>query len=145
MQAVPLSSSSPVLRRRVLVVSADHALRKLIASVLRCDGIDAIEAASDADGLAEIHRTRASAPWGRPLDVILLDARRGREAALRTLSEVRCADPAARIAVLVKDASLDAAVDAYAAVPLATPITASSLRATIAMLAPWLVQARVAV
>ncbi len=135
-----VDSPVPVLRRRILVATSDHAMRKLIASVLRCDGIDAIEAIGDDDALAEVARARASDSWGRPLDIVVLDARRDRRSALRTLAEIRGTDASVRVAVLVKNGELYDTLSCYGAVPLLTPLTASALRATVSTLAPWLPQ-----
>lgn len=116
------------MARHVLVATADHAMRKLVASVIREDGTDAIESLSGMHALAELHRARAACG----VDAVVLDARRDRIATLRTLEEIRATDSTVGIVVLVKGAALDATIASCGAVPVAVPLTSRSLRETIA-------------
>src|SRR5688500_5098396 len=103
--------------RHVLVATADHAMRKLVASVIRDDGSDAIESLGGAYALVELHRARAACG----VDAVVLDARRDRIAAVRTLEEMRAIDASIGIVVLVKGSSLDATIESHRAVPVAVP------------------------
>lgn len=115
--------------RRVIVSMRDHALRRIVASVLRGDEIDAIEAFDDPQTLDELKRSTAE----RRVEAVLVDARRDPFAAITTIAKARAADPSlALIALMVRrDDDFVRAATSRGAVVLRLPMTSRDLRATL--------------
>lgn len=114
--------------RRVIVSMRDHALRRIVASVLRRDDIDVIEAFDDPQTLDELRRAT-----DRRVEAVLVDARRDSFAAITTIAKARAADPGlALIALMVRrDDDFVRAATTRGAVVLRLPMTSRDLRATL--------------
>src|SRR3954470_25060400 len=128
----PAYAGSEILEapaRRVIVSMRDHALRRIVASVLRRDGIDAIEAFDDEQTLEELRRSTPE----RRVEAILVDARRDSFAAITTIARMRGCDASlALIALQVRrDDDFALAATNRGAVVLRLPMTSRDLRATL--------------
>ncbi len=128
----PVYAGSEILEppvRRVLVAMRDHALRRIVASVLRRDGIDAIEAFDENQTLEEIRRVTPD----RRIEAVLVDARREPDSVAETIARVRAADSRLSVIALVvrRDDEFVATATSRGAVVLRLPMTSRDLRATL--------------
>lgn len=127
---VVVSGESPALfaqpKPRIVVSMRDHALRRMVAAVMRVDSdLDVIETFGEPDLFAEMSRA--------PVESIVIDARRDPIGALDTLSSIR---ERSRIPVVLVVMSKpdDAFVDAASRLGgslLRIPVTTSALKAAV--------------
>lgn len=115
--------AAPAKPRRVLVVGARTALRRLIANVYRADGHIALEANGDADSMAQSGKEHA-------VDLALLDARAEPTATLDIARKLREREPGATIGVVVAQAntSFQLRVRTLGAVVVPLPLRSRVLR-----------------
>ncbi|HVO31995.1 MAG TPA: hypothetical protein VMV18_14720 [bacterium] len=106
----------------------DHALRRIVANALRHEGLEVVEAFDEESTREELRRRAA-----RPIDAVLVDARRYPEAAVEWLAELRASDPTLALIALATRAGDDlvASARSHDAEVFQLPMTARDLRATL--------------
>ncbi len=117
---------SPHAKRRVVVSMKDHALRRIVSSVMRAGGdLDVVETFDDPELFAELVRTS--------VESVVLDARRDPLGALDTLSSIREKSRTPVVLVVmskVDDAFVDAA-GRLGGTLLRIPVTTNALKAVV--------------
>lgn len=120
----PLALFHP-FRPRVVVSMRDHALRRIVSSVIRGDGgHDVVEAFDEHELFAELARST--------VESVVLDARRDPIGALDTLSSLREKSRMPVVLVVTKlDESFVGAASRLGASLLRIPVTSNALKAAV--------------
>ena len=113
-------------RRRVLIHVKDHGLRRIVAAVLRLDGLDAVEACEREDMLFHANRFRDDEKF----EVVICDARREGPKTLSSIGALRRVHPTVPVVLLVVRCDQSFADEAarLGAYLLRLPMTSQELR-----------------
>lgn len=126
----PTSTSEPP---RVLLGVKDDGMRKVLASPLRAEGFEVVEAAEVTELLGALALSLVQGRWYEPVDAIVVDAREDTDI-IAAIAKLRAADWPTPVVVIAAQGDFETASRAKklgAAAVFHMPFQAVDLRATV--------------